>query len=81
MKFTVWLKSSLFYFLSLIYFMCTDVCVYGDYRAPVSVEGTVRMSCTDMGSQRPYACYDQRIAAQCCLTCSSLRKANMYFTG
>jgi len=59
--------------LSLI----SDACVYGDYRGLFDVGAGRKLSCSQIGSEAPYKCYEANTEADCCVTCSRLRRTDV----
>jgi len=47
--------------------------VYGDYRGLFHVAGR-KLSCSQIGSEAAYKCYESNIAADCCETCPRIRR-------
>jgi len=53
----------------------SEGCAYGDYRGLFNT-GHRSISCSQIGSEAPYKCYQEDIAADCCETCSSIRRTD-----
>lgn len=45
-----------------------DSCIYGDYRGTLDVNQR-KLTCSQIGSEALYNCYDKDVAADCCVTC------------
>ena len=57
--------------------MLIESCIYGDYRGRFQIDAATSLSCSEIGVQQPWRCYDNSYVTDCCQTCADVRNTSL----